>query len=125
MSRRGYAVEGTDTSSRRLFLRLQDAPLPFFGAPCTNLTHTLSCLNCTRNLPGGNTAGPLVNTQRGLSQSLNDKDGHSFRSLNRQFSTSEDTIRTKWNRKKTCPWTLNFVPNSSIGIWSQYTNMCD
>lgn len=52
-NRRGephYAVEGTDTSSRRLFLRLQDALLPFLGAPWMNFTHTLSCLNCTRNL---------------------------------------------------------------------------
>ena len=45
-----YAVMGTDTSSSRLFLRLQDAPLPFFGLPWMNFTHTLSCLNCTRNL---------------------------------------------------------------------------
>lgn len=45
-----YAVEGTNTSSRRLFLRLQDTPLPFLGAPWMNFTHTLSCLNCTRNL---------------------------------------------------------------------------
>lgn len=46
-----YAIEGTNTSSRRLFLRLQDAPLPFLEAPWMNFTHTLSCLNCTRNLP--------------------------------------------------------------------------
>lgn len=45
-----YAVVGTDTSSRRLFLRLQDTLLPFLGTPWMNLTHTLSCLNCTRNL---------------------------------------------------------------------------
>ena len=45
-----YAVMGTDTSSSRLFLRLQDAPLPFLGLPWMNFTHTLSCLNCTRNL---------------------------------------------------------------------------
>lgn len=45
-----YAVEGTNTSSRRLFLRLQDTLLPFLGAPWMNFTHTLSCLNCTRNL---------------------------------------------------------------------------
>lgn len=49
-----YAVVGTDTSSRRLFLRLQDTLLPFLGAPWMNLTHTLSCLNCTRNLPHKN-----------------------------------------------------------------------
>lgn len=45
-----YAVEGTSTSSRRLFLRLQDTLLPFLEGPWMNFTHTLSCLNCTRNL---------------------------------------------------------------------------
>lgn len=46
-----YGDVGTDTSSRRLFLRLQDMLLPFFGLLWMNFTHTLSCLNCTRNLP--------------------------------------------------------------------------
>lgn len=45
-----YTVEGTNTSSRRLFLRLQETLLPFLGAAGINFTHTLSCLNCTRNL---------------------------------------------------------------------------
>lgn len=45
-----YAVAGTDTSSRRLFLRLQEALLPFLGDPWMNFTQTLSCLNWTRNL---------------------------------------------------------------------------
>lgn len=45
-----YTVEGTNTSSRRLFLRLQETLLPFLGAAGMNFTHTLSCLNCTRNL---------------------------------------------------------------------------
>lgn len=45
-----YAVEGTDTNNRWLFLRLQDTVLPFLGATWMNFTHTLSCLNCTRNL---------------------------------------------------------------------------
>lgn len=44
--------DGTDTSRRRLFLRLQATPLPFFGVPWMNFTHTLSCLNCTKNLKG-------------------------------------------------------------------------
>lgn len=59
-----YAVVGTDTSSRRLFLRLQDTLLPFLGAPWMNFTHTLSCLNCTRNLQHTNTPLNVIRVGR-------------------------------------------------------------
>lgn len=42
--------DGTDTSRRRLFLRLHETLLLFFGVPWMNFTQTLSCLNCTKNL---------------------------------------------------------------------------
>lgn len=61
-----YAIEGTNTSSRWLFLRLQDAVLPFLGAPLMNFTHTLSCLNCTRNLSYTETSLDTVPEDRGL-----------------------------------------------------------
>lgn len=43
-------AQGTATSRSRLFFRLQVGTLPFFWVPWINFTHTLSCLNCTRNL---------------------------------------------------------------------------